>query len=92
MVYYTQGPQHIYEFVHNSAEIDSQRVIFAHAINPQMNSALVAHFRDRSVWLVLVSDQNVELRPVLFRRTPGEFEVVPPPVVLPPPQELPETR
>jgi hypothetical protein len=39
------------EWVYNGADIDAERVVFAHELNPQADRALVEYFRARRVWL-----------------------------------------
>lgn len=40
------------EWVYNSADIDGQRVIFAHDLGPVQNQALLSHYSDRAVSLL----------------------------------------
>jgi hypothetical protein len=45
------------EWVYNSADIDSQRVVFAHDLGTNMNRELLDYYKDRTVWL-LTFDPN----------------------------------
>jgi hypothetical protein len=51
------------EWVFNGAEIDSAKVLWARELDPQQNAALLAYFRDRTVWLVDPDVDNLELLP-----------------------------
>ncbi len=53
-------PDHHYneEWVYNLADIDGQRVVWAHAMGPNRNRALMRYFRDRKIWL-LDADRDV---------------------------------
>ena len=42
----------LHEWVYNSADIDHQRVIFAHDFGPEQDRALLNYYPDRSVWLL----------------------------------------
>ena len=66
-VYYADGTQQLYEWVHNPPDIDSQRVVWAHLLNPERNTALMSHELDRSVWLLVVNNRNVEFKPLVMR-------------------------
>jgi hypothetical protein len=76
-VYYPDGPQAIYEWVYNSADIDAQRVIWAHAINLQGNTELIRHYADRSVWLLTAQNENYQLQPAQLRHPPATVPASP---------------
>ena len=40
------------EWVYNSADIDRQRVVFAHDLGPEQDRALLAYYPDRMAWLL----------------------------------------
>jgi hypothetical protein len=62
-VHYSDGPQKLYEWVYNSPDIGSQRVIFVHALDPVSNSKLRRHYRHRSVWVLNVQNEKLTLTP-----------------------------
>lgn len=49
------------EWVYNGANIDAQRVIWARALDPDRDSALVRYYRDRTAWRVFVGVSDVIL-------------------------------
>jgi hypothetical protein len=51
------------EWVYNSAEIDSAKVLWARELDPEQNAKLFAYFKDRKVWLVEPDKDNMELIP-----------------------------
>ena len=53
------------EWVYNSADIDSQRVVFAHDLGVEQNRALLAYYPDRTVSLLT------------FDRVSGEDQIQP---------------
>ena len=57
------------EWVFNGAEIDGAKVLWARELDPEQNAALVAYFRDRSIWLVDPEVDNLELTP--YPAAPG---------------------
>jgi len=67
-VHYPNGPQAVYEWVYNSADIDSQRVIWVHSLEPTSNTALANHYRDRSIWILTANGSQYEVRRFLERK------------------------
>jgi hypothetical protein len=57
-VEYPEGPQAVYEWVYNGADIDAQRVIWAHALDPASNTELAQHYHDRSIWVLVARDND----------------------------------
>jgi len=53
------------EWVYNGADIDSQRVIFAHDRGPVDNSALLDYFKDRKKWLLTATCSGEQLTPLV---------------------------
>ncbi len=51
------------EWVFNGAEIDNAKILWARELDPQQNAALLAYFKDRTVWLVEPDADNEELLP-----------------------------
>jgi hypothetical protein len=51
------------EWVFNGAEIDSAKVLWARELDPRQNAALLAYFKDRTIWLVDPDADNQELLP-----------------------------
>lgn len=65
LVRYAPGPQQVFEWVYNGADVKSSKVIFARSIDPDSDRALLEHFTDRQVWVLDVADRAVSpLRPV----------------------------
>jgi hypothetical protein len=56
-------PWGIWEWVYNSADIDSQKVIWAHDMGPAENEELIRYYKDRRVWLLYADDQPPKLVP-----------------------------
>jgi hypothetical protein len=51
------------EWVYNGAEIDGAKVLWARELDEQQNTALLAYFKDRQIWLVEPDSDNTELVP-----------------------------
>ncbi len=76
LVFVRYGPWHDPgdEWVYNGADIDSSRVVWARELDRSSNSKLMAHFKDRRVWLVepdlpspkIVAYQTAAIRPMPF--------------------------
>src|SRR5579875_570979 len=49
-------PWGIWEWVYNSADIDSQKVIWAHDMGPEKNEELIRYYKDRRAWLLFADD------------------------------------
>jgi len=58
------GPAHSLdnEWVYNAADIDAAPIVWAHAMSPAEDAALLRHFAGRTVWRVTIDDDDV--RPV----------------------------
>ena len=61
IVRYLPGPQQIFEWVYNDADIDSSKVVFAHDKGPQTAAELRNYFRDRQFWLLEVQGSYYQL-------------------------------
>jgi hypothetical protein len=61
----SHNPQ--FEWVHNAADIDGQRVVWAHDMGD--NAPLVDYYKDRRAWLLTVGDRAPVLEP--FGRSPA---------------------
>jgi hypothetical protein len=51
------------EWVYNGAEIDNAKVLWARELDKKQNTALLAYFKDRHIWLVEPDSDNTELIP-----------------------------
>jgi hypothetical protein len=51
------------EWVYNSANIDSQRIVFAHDLGLEQNRALLDYYPRRHVWLLTFNDVRIRLLP-----------------------------
>lgn len=75
LVLMTYAPGHNtgQEWVYNSADIDSQPIIWARSMSTEKNEALIAHYPKRTVWHLHVDSNNqhkpVELEP--YQRPPS---------------------
>ncbi len=46
------GPTHLLrEWIHNEADIDRSRVVWALDLGPEEDAKLIAYYRGRTVWL-----------------------------------------
>jgi hypothetical protein len=52
LVRYRRDRNHPVDWVQNLADIDSQRVVWAHDMGLQQNQELIEYFKNRKVWLV----------------------------------------
>jgi len=53
LVFVRYGPQHQFqEWVHNAADIDGARIVWARDLGPEENQKLLRYYPDRTVWLV----------------------------------------
>jgi len=53
LVFVRYGPQHAFhEWVHNAADIDGARIVWAHDFGSGENQALRKYYPDRTVWLL----------------------------------------
>jgi hypothetical protein len=56
-------PSGVWEWVYNGADIDGQRVVWAHDMGPAQNEELIRYFKNRRVWLLFADDQPPKLVP-----------------------------
>ena len=56
-------PSGVWEWVYNSADIESQKVVWAHDMGPAKNPELIQYFKDRHVWLLEADEQPPKLVP-----------------------------
>jgi hypothetical protein len=61
MVRYRKNHNHFIEWVHNGAEIDSAKILWARDLDGPQNDRLFAYFKDRQIWLI----QPDEIDPTL---------------------------
>jgi hypothetical protein len=61
LVRYGAGPQFLFEWVYNDAEIDRSRVVFAHDMGPTDNAGLLDYFQGRRVWILSVDGAATDL-------------------------------
>jgi hypothetical protein len=59
---YAPGPQNLFEWVFNSADIDGQDVIFVHAISMDGLNKLHAQYPGRSMWLLRIEGGQVQVQ------------------------------
>jgi hypothetical protein len=53
LVFVRYGPQHRFqEWVHNAADIDGARIVWARDLGPEENQKLLRYYRDRTAWLL----------------------------------------
>jgi hypothetical protein len=76
LVFVRYGPQHAFrEWVHNAADIDAARIVWAHDLGSGENQALRKYYPDRSVWLLEPDVRPPKLSPYPLEK--GVFENVP---------------
>jgi hypothetical protein len=86
LVFVHYGPQHAFhEWIHNDADIDSTRVIWATDDGADVNEILLDHYPDRKAWIV-------EPDRVPPRLTPYVRPAPPPPPAPPPEPGRPEGK
>ncbi len=61
-VHYTAGPR-FHEWVHNAADIDASRIVWARDLREDANKALLAYYPHRHAWLLYPDLQPVSLVP-----------------------------
>ncbi|MGH7176188.1 MAG: hypothetical protein ACREJC_02300 [Tepidisphaeraceae bacterium] len=61
LVNYRPGPQLLFEWVYNPADIDAARVVFARAMSREQNTSLANHFPDRRIWLLDMQYDHYDL-------------------------------
>jgi hypothetical protein len=73
-------PSGVWEWVYNSADIDQQRIIWAHDMGPTENAELIHYYPHRQVWLLEADEQPPKLKPYLEPaggdRQPSEEKVL----------------
>jgi hypothetical protein len=85
LVFVRYSPRHVFhEWVHNAADIDGARVVWAGDLGLAENEALRRYYPDRTVWLV-----EPDARPPQLSRYEGEAIVEPPAVKKDPPKKGP---
>jgi hypothetical protein len=62
MVRYNKSHDHHVEWVHNGAEIDSAKVLWARDLDEAQNERLFAYFKDRQIWLIRPDEVDPRLR------------------------------
>jgi hypothetical protein len=66
LVFVRYGPQHQFqEWVHNAADIDGARIVWARDLGPEENQKLLRYYPDRVAWLL-----QPDARPPLLRAYP----------------------
>ena len=72
LVFVRYFPSHRYdEWIHNAADIDSARIIWALELSPDENAKLVGYYPDRTVWLLEPDASPPRLIP--YPRRAGPF-------------------
>jgi hypothetical protein len=58
------GPTHLLrEWIHNEADIDRSRVVWALDLGPEEDAKLIAYYRGRTVWLAEPDAKPPRLEP-----------------------------
>ncbi|MGA8041396.1 MAG: hypothetical protein WCA37_01205, partial [Terracidiphilus sp.] len=70
LVCYPPDWPELIEWVYNSADINSQQVIWARDMGPRQNRELIDYYKDRKVWLVRADDPKPSLMPYPTLRCP----------------------
>lgn len=66
LVFVRYGPQHLFqEWVHNAADIDHSRIVWARDLGPEENQKLLNYYADRTAWLL-----EPDAHPPLLARYP----------------------
>jgi hypothetical protein len=79
LVFVRYWPQHRFqEWVHNAADIDRSRVVWARDLGPAENEKLRRYFPDRTAWLLEPDDRPPKLAPYQPEST-GEIQELPMP-------------
>jgi hypothetical protein len=62
LVHYNPDPDYVYDWVHNEAEIDRSRIVWARDMGAAQNQELTGYFKDRHVWLVDPAEERPKIR------------------------------
>jgi hypothetical protein len=62
MVRYRKNHNYHIEWVHNGAEIDSAKILWARELDEAQNERLFAYFKDRQIWLMRADEIDYRLR------------------------------
>jgi hypothetical protein len=62
MVRYSDSHNHHIEWVHNGAEIDTAKTLWARDLDEAQNERLFAYFKDRQIWLIRPDEFDPKLR------------------------------
>jgi len=60
-VIYDPDPDYVYDWVHNDAEIDRSRIVWARDMGAAKNQELIDYFKDRHVWMIDPKGEQPEL-------------------------------
>ena len=60
IVTYLPGHHSRWEWVYNEADLENAKIIWARDLGPQRNAKLIAHYKDRQLCQILVSDNNTD--------------------------------
>ncbi|MBS1839307.1 MAG: hypothetical protein JSS69_05830 [Acidobacteria bacterium] len=64
MVRYNEDDLSVHdEWVYNSADIDSSKIVWARELDKAQNEKLLQYFKDRKVWLATTDDEHLVFRP-----------------------------
>jgi hypothetical protein len=58
----------LYDFVHNGAEIDHARIVFARSPDLERDRATLDYFADRTVWLLTYDGARLSIQPLTESR------------------------
>jgi len=61
LVRYGPGSVPLYDFVHNGADIDGAKVVFARSIDPEHDRQLLAYFHEHRPWLLVFDEPHYSL-------------------------------
>jgi hypothetical protein len=64
MVRYSKNHNYHTEWVHNGAEIDSAKILWARELDVVQNERLFAYFKDRQIWLMRPDAMDFKLRQI----------------------------
>jgi hypothetical protein len=64
LVEYAPGPQRLFEWIYNDADIDASRVIFAHPMGDAGTRRLLDHYPRRRVWRLIIEGDRFSLNEV----------------------------